>query len=75
MTRTASLILGLAGFCLTATAAMASPECGSIFNARPECGSIFNARPEDGSIFNARPEDGSIFNAHSSVRTDEPSMV
>ena len=68
MTRTASLILGLAAFCLTASAS-AYADDGTIFPlasaARADDGTIFPARADDGTIFPlaARADDGTIFPA------------
>ena len=62
MTRTASLILGFAAFCLTASLAQAH-----VSTAAPEDGSIYSHKfTDDGSVITGHrfTDDGSVITGH-----------
>lgn len=71
MTRTATVLLGLAAFCLTATA-QARPDCGTIRTHMKDCGTIRTHLKDCGTIRTHLRDCGTI---RTHLQASEPSLI
>jgi hypothetical protein len=75
MTRTATVLLGLAAFCLTATAQAhvgARPDCGTIRTHMKDCGTIRTHLKDCGTIRTHLRDCGTI---RTHLQASEPSPI